>query len=119
MEEFNIQRKCAEIHNKFGTTKMANKCIQKVCDKIAEKAFDKGRNSVLENIPKLQFEEQSLFNKRCLVAKTLCGTYVIELPNVKLFFNGNYLGVFLDVDFAKIEAKKHHRFVIEKIIGIK
>lgn len=45
--------------------------------------------------------------------------YVIELPNVKLSCNGNYLGVFLDVDFAKIEAKKHHRFVIEKIIGIK
>ena len=43
---------------------MANKCIQKVCDKIAKKAFDRGRNSVLENIPKLQFEEQSLFNKK-------------------------------------------------------
>src|SRR3712207_9092950 len=49
-EKFNVQRRCEEIHAQYGTSEMANYRIQQMCDKIAQDAFDEGKQSVIDNI---------------------------------------------------------------------
>lgn len=59
MEEkkFNVQKMCEEIHAQYGTSEMANYHILLMCDKIENRAFKAGRESVVENIPRLLFKE--------------------------------------------------------------
>ena len=57
-EKFNVQKRCEEIHAQYGTSEMANYRIQQMCDKIENYAFEAGRNSVIDNIPDLEWVEQ-------------------------------------------------------------
>lgn len=87
-ENFNVQKRCEEIHAQYGTSEMANYRLQQMCDKIAQDAFDEGRQSVVENIPKLIWEDKG----RGLVAKTIftlsyiiCNSGSVNLPYTFLF----------------------------------
>lgn len=57
-ETINVQRRCEEIHAKYGTSEMANYRIQQMCNKIAQDAFNDGKQSVIDNIPKLKWENR-------------------------------------------------------------
>lgn len=50
-EKFNVQKRCEEIHAQYGTSEMANYQLLLMCDKIENRAFEVGRQSVTENIP--------------------------------------------------------------------
>ena len=40
--KFNVQKRCEEIHDQYGTSEMANYNILLMCDKIENRAFEAG-----------------------------------------------------------------------------
>lgn len=57
LPDFNVQRQCEKIHAQYGITEMANYHIQQMCDRIADKAFAAGKQSVIDNIPELTWHK--------------------------------------------------------------
>ena len=49
-EKCNVQKMCEEIHAQYGTSEMANYQILLMCDKIENRAFEAGRQSVIEKL---------------------------------------------------------------------
>lgn len=118
-EKFNVQKMCEEIHAQYGTSEMANYQILLMCDKIENRAFEAGRQSVIDNILDLEWEE-------CVggyIAETYIFNYYIEInENVKekytLIFPVENPKCFLRINEAKQAANKHYKEKLKKALGL-
>lgn len=117
-EEYNIQRKCEEIHAQYGTSEMANYRIQLMCDKIENHAFEEGRKSVINTIPDLEWEPCSY----SFLAHTPFGTYCIEILNNQWYvkYGSSYLGNGINKSLgdSKSFAFNDYKNRIKKALGL-
>lgn len=96
-EKINVQRRCEEIHAKYGTSEMANYRILLMCDKIENYAFEAGRNSMIDNIPNLEWVEEEYGE---LISYGFQGRYIIDRRNF-LYFDTNMCCIASGYDFSK------------------
>lgn len=96
-EKINVQRRCEEIHAQYGTSEMANYRILLMCDKIENYAFEAGRNSVIDNIPDLEWVEEEYGE---LISYGFQGRYIIDRRNF-LYFDTNMCCIASGYDFSK------------------
>lgn len=127
-ETFNVQRRCEEIHAQYGTSEMANYQILLMCDKIENRAFDAGRQSVIENASKLKWEDiglygpQAIYEKVCRV-ETPFGRYSITrwLARKEFTMNdedGDETQSFKSLEKAKKYASNLHKQRIKQALGL-
>lgn len=121
MEEkkFNVQKMCEEIHAQYGTSEMANYRIQLMCDKIENRAFEAGRKSVIENVPKLKWVK--VFEDGPHIAISYFGvSYRIEFSNneFNLFCDSKYIGCYISLTKAKYAANENYKKRIKQALGI-
>lgn len=127
-EKFNVQKRCEEIHAQYGTSEMANYRIQQMCDKIAKDAFNEGRQSVIENASKLNWEDVMIYGQHgmylnvCRVHKPL-GDFLIrqwfQPKDIELLFLDEYIrGEFKSVKEAKKYAQEMYENEIKKVLGV-
>ncbi len=127
-ESFNVQKRCEEIHSQYGTTEMANYRLQQMCDKIAQDAFDQGRQSVIDDACILKWKEVGLYGpyaayeKVCRV-ETPLGDYSITYRGAQKEFtmydeNGDATRSFKSLEKAKQYASNLHRERLKKALGI-
>ena len=119
-ERFDVQRRCGEIHTQYGTSEIANYRIQLMCDKIAQDAFNEGRQSVIDNIPDLEWV---LVSESQYKAKTPFFDYFIVF--FKGFWQVSILGIFniVENEFAtlyeaKQAANEDYKNRIKKVLGL-
>ncbi|SFG56145.1 hypothetical protein [Prevotella sp. KH2C16] len=118
-ETFNVKRRCEEIHAQYGTSEMANYRLQQMCDKIAQDAFVEGMQSMIDNIPDLEWEEcvggyiaeTDIFNYYIDVNENVKEKYTLEFPT------GNPI-YFLNIDEAKQAANKYYKGKLKKALGL-
>ncbi len=96
-EKINVQRRCEEIHAQYGTSEMANYRILLMCDKIENYAFEAGRNSMIDNIPNLEWVEEEYGE---LISYGFQGRYIIDRRNF-LYFDTNMCCIASGYDFSK------------------
>lgn len=96
-EKINVQRRCEEIHAQYGTSEMANYRILLMCDKIEKYAFEAGRNSMIDNIPNLEWVEEEYGE---LISYGFQGRYIIDRRNF-LYFDTNMCCIASGYDFSK------------------
>ena len=108
--------------------KIANYRIQQMCDKIAKDAFNEGRQRVIENASKLNWEDVMIYGQHgmylnvCRVHKPL-GDFLIrqrfQPKDIELFFLDEYIrGEFKSVNEAKEYAKEMYENEIKKVLGV-
>lgn len=126
--KFNVQKRCEEIHAQYGTSKMANYRIQLMCDKIENRAFEAGRQSVIENASKLNWEDVGIYGRYgtylnvCRVHKPL-GDFLIrqwfQPKDIELFFLDEHIrGGFKSVEEAKKYANEMYENEIKKVLEL-
>lgn len=126
--KFNVQKRCEEIHAQYGTSEMANYCIQLMCDKIENRAFEAGRQSVIESASKLNWEDVGIYGERaryvnvCKAHKPL-GHFLIrqrsQPKDIELFaFGENVKSGFKSVEEAKVYAEEVYKKEIKKVLGL-
>ena len=96
-EKINVQRRCEEIHAQYGTSEMANYRILLMYDKIENYAFEAGRNSMIDNIPNLEWVEEEYGE---LISYGFQGRYIIDRRNF-LYFDTNMCCIASGYDFSK------------------
>ena len=121
MEEkkFNVKKRCEEIHAQYGTSEMANYHILLMCDKIENRAFEAGRKSIIENVPKLKWEK--FFEDGTHVAISSFGfSYRIEFAynEFNLFCNSCYISCYISLLEAKQAANEDYKQRIKKALGL-
>lgn len=127
-KKFNVQKMCEEIHAQYGTSEMANYRIQLMCDKIENRAFQAGRNSVIENIPELKWkdedrrgDEENYIEES--YSLTPFGDYSIlrwYYPNdITIYFNGEHAksGI-TSVQQAKQAVNEDYKQRVKQALGI-
>lgn len=126
--KFNVQKRCEEIHDQYGTSEMANYHILLMCDKIENRAFEAGRQSVIESASKLNWEDVGIYGERaiyvnvCKAHKPL-GDFLIrqwsQPKDIKLFaFGENVKSGFKSVEEAKVYAEEVYKKEIKKVLGL-
>ena len=127
-ESFNVQKRCEEIHAQYGTSEMANYRLQQMCDKIAQGAFDEGRQSIIDNASKLDWEDVGIFGQYgtyldvCRVHKPLTD-YLIrqwyQPKDIELFaFGDSVKDGFKSVEEAKAYEDEMYKKEIKKVLGL-
>lgn len=127
-ENFNVQKRCEEIHFQYGTTEMANYRLQQMCDKIAQDAFDQGRQSIIDNASKLDWEDIGMYGQ-CGMYLDVCRAhkplmdYLIrqwyQPKDIELFAFGDIVkNGFKSVEEAKVYADEMYKKEIKKVLGL-
>lgn len=82
-------------------------------------AFDAGRESMVENIPELEWKNLS-YEKEYYSSYLLGWSYrIMQRPNVfALFCNEHFLNYFLSVEEAKQAANEDHKQRIKQALGL-
>lgn len=82
-------------------------------------AFNAGRESVVENIPELQWKNLSTeeeYHSSCLLGWSY---RIMQRPNVfALFCNDHFLNYFLSVEEAKQAASEDYKERIKQVLGL-
>lgn len=82
-------------------------------------AFSAGRESVVENIPELQWKNLSTeeeYHSSCLLGWSY---RIMQRPNVfALFCNDHFLNYFLSVEEAKQAASEDYKERIKQVLGL-
>ena len=90
--------------------------------RAAQYAFNAGRESVVENIPKLEWREVFHKDRSYFAAYSLGLSYKIEIEFVynefQIFCNYNYIAQSLSLSEAKQAANIHYKQRIKKALGI-
>lgn len=108
------------IHDNFVNTDFAQDCVME--------AFNEGRQSVIENASKLNWEDVMIYGQHgtylnvCRVHKPL-GDFLIrqwfQPKDIELFFLDEYIrGEFKSVKEAKKYAKEMYENEIKKVLGL-
>ncbi len=117
--KFNVQKRCEEIHAQYGTSEMANYRILLMCDKIENRAFEAGRQSVVEKIPNLEWErcvggyvaETPIFNYYIEINETAKEKYTLIVPEINPM-------AFSKIYEAKRAAQENYKQRILKALGL-
>lgn len=127
-ERFNVQKRCEEIHAQYGTSEMANYRLQQMCDKIAQDAFDEGRQSIIDDASKLEWENVGIYGRYglyldvCRAHKPLMDYLIREWyqpKDIELFAFGNSVkNGFKSVEEAKVCADEIYKKEIKKVLGL-
>lgn len=119
-EIFNVQRRCEEIHTQYGTNEMANYRIQQMCDKIAQDAFNEGKQSVVENIPELEWTETTYNLEDYLLSNNNGWNYSVFFRGgaFKVHCNSNFIGQFISLTAAKQAANDDYKQRIKQALGL-
>ena len=87
-----------------------------------EAAFNAGRDSVVENMPELEWREVFYKGRSYFAAYSLGLSYKIEIEFVynefQIFCNYNYIAQSLSLSEAKQAANIHYKQRIKKALGI-
>lgn len=121
MEEkkFNVQKSCEEIHAQYGTSETANYHILLMCDKIENRAFEAGRKSVIENLPKLKWKERFFGDEYFLEACPFGAYYLIKIDyRFHVAINYKHLVSCTSLFKAKRAANEDYKQRIKKVLGL-
>src|SRR3712207_5241667 len=112
-ERFNVQKRCEEIHAQYGTSEMANYRLQQMCDKIAQDAFDEGKQSVIDNIPDLKWSSGKAETIIGIFKITHClNYYSFNLGEMKFWKNYDC------IEDAVRAANDYYKNKIKKALGV-
>lgn len=119
-ENFNVQKRCEEIHAQYGTSEMANYRLQQMCDKIAQDAFDEGRQSIIENLPELEWTETTYNLEDYFLSHNNGWNYSIFFRGgaFKVCCNSDFIGKFLSLTAAKQAANEDYKKRIKQALGL-
>ena len=119
-ENFNVQKRCEEIHFQYGTTEMANYRLQQMCDKIAQDAFNAGRESIIENLPELEWTETTYNLEDYFLSHNNGWNYSIFFRGgaFKVCCNSDFIGQFLSLTAAKQAANEDYKKRIKQALGL-
>ena len=115
-EKFNVQKMSEEIHAQYGTSEMANYQILLMCDKIENRAFEAGRQSVIDNLLDLKWEDEYAWH----FAMALGVKYSINENDGKflLYANRVFVGKLNSLEQAKRVAFFNYKDRIKKALGL-
>lgn len=125
--KFNVQKRCEEIHAQYGTSEMANYCIQLMCDKIENRAFEAGRQSVIESASKLNWEDVGIYGEYaryvnvCRASKPLEKFLIREWfypKDIELLCNDSTKNSFKTIEEAKAYADEIYKKEIKKVLEL-
>lgn len=120
-EKFNVQRRCEEIHAQYGTSEMATYRIQQMCDKIAQDAFDEGKQSVIDNVKVLEWID---FGNGDWYMHTPFFDYGIQMDCADSKFYIKALGGYISTlgfdtsEEAKLFAEEDYKNRIKQALGL-
>lgn len=107
---------------------MANYRILLMCDKIENRAFEAGRQSVIESASKLNWEDVGIYGKYgtyldvCRVHKPLMDYLIrqwFQPKDIELFaFGDSVKNGFKSVEEAKVYADEMYKKEIKKVLGL-
>lgn len=83
-------------------------------------AFNAGRDSVVENMPELKWEQVHYLGKETLNAYTLGASFKIEFSGMefKVYCNYHFVTSALSISFAKQAADNYYRRMVKQALGI-
>ena len=83
-------------------------------------AFEAGRDSVLENMPELEWREKICRDKYFLEAYALGAYYLIRLrdPEFHVAYNYRCFASYTSLTAAKQAAKEHYKELIKQVLGL-
>ena len=126
--KFNVQKRCEEIHAQYGTSEMANYHILLMCDKIENRAFEAGRESVIESASKLNWEDVGIYGRYgmyldvCRVHKPLMDYLIrqwFQPKDIELFaFGDSVKNGFKSVEEAKVYADEMYKEEVKKVLEL-
>lgn len=84
-----------------------------------EAAFNAGRESVVENIPELEWREKICRDEHFLEAYTLGAYYLIKIYyEFSVACNYRYFASYTSLTAAKQAAKEHYKELIKQALGL-
>lgn len=85
-----------------------------------EAAFNAGRESVVENMPELEWREKICRDEYFLEAYALGAYYLIRLrePEFRVACNYRHLASYTSLTAAKQAAKEHYKELIKQALGL-
>lgn len=117
--KFNVQKRCEEIHAQYGTSEMANYHILLMCDKIENRAFEAGRQSVVESLPELEWREKICRDEHFLEAYALGAYYLIKIKyEFNVACNYRHIASYTSLTAAKQIANEHYKKQIKQALGL-
>lgn len=88
--------------------------------RAAQFAYDAGRESVVENMPELEWREKICRDEYFLEAYALGAYYLIRLrePEFRVACNYRHLASYTSLTAAKQAAKEHYKELIKQALGL-